>query len=976
MRAAGHPSAKGVLYPPPAAGASSPRDGAGGHGMSEVDGSAVGRRGWPWILLALALVVAGLFGAWSHAAARLRPEVERRLSERIEGRVTIGAIHLALLAGGLTAEDVAIYPAQPDAAPVATIGELTAAVALRPLLDRVVDVSGIALERVSVDLDRLESGDVNLAGLLRRADAEPAAAGAGSGWSVVIDRVDLHDGRLRYRDFVVGKGQPVELMVPELAIGRIALPATGSPELPPLRFRTRIGDGTLDADLTLHAAGEGLELSGTFVGKDLPLEQARLYVPRVGWSKLAGTAGGKLSLTYASAGPSRVEGDVSITGLSIAVPELDAPALSWRSLAAAGVELDLRANRAAIGSLAIEGASVVVTPGTPELLPLLQGVASAPAAAAKNPAPGEPAPGWSWTVSKLAIRSSRLLLRTPAQQFDLGVELTATPLSGDRGAATAVTLAVRDGDGTLAADGRVGLDPPGFDGEVSLAGLSLPRLLLLAAPDLAALFEAATLDGSLDVTTATRTGDVVARGNATLTDVVLAGDSSRVFAARAARVEVAAERIELPGALAKAPERARATQVALAKLSLVEPDVTLTRTAEGLVLPKLPAGKHEGPPARIGIGLLEITRGRLDFSDRTVKPFYRTTLTELALTVDGMELPDTTARSITGNARMGARGQVDLTGHADPTGVLLVVDAKSLVLPSFNPYAAAGGYSITRGDGDIVSSFWSGAKGFEAKNWLTLRDLRVGGAHGESLFQRDYGVSLPVALALLRDASGSISLEVPIWQDAGSVAFGTGTALRSALRQALVGALASPLKLLGSVIPGGEEPTLTPPPPIPFPPGEDEMWGEGYTALNMLAQLLVERPALKATLDGVAGPEDQRWLREQAALARIEAEGGLLGPLRRLPDPAAREAVAYLEARKKGASAPLGPAGAHWLDERLVGVEIAQAQLEALAMSRGERVSSRLERDYGVSDDQVDLGKPFVSQSPVSPEVRFSLVPR
>ncbi len=837
--------------------------------MSDVDGAPAGRRVWPRLLLALALLLAGLFGAGTLVVARLRPEVEQRLSERIEGRVTIGALHLAPLAGGLRALDVAIRPAEPGAAPVATIGELTAAVALRPLLDRNVEVSAIALERVGVDVDRLEDGGVNLVRLVKPAGPAPAVAGAGPGWSFAIDRIDLRNGRLRYRDFVVGGGKPVEIAVPELAIGRIALPATGSPELPPVRFETRIGDGTLDADLTLHAVEDRLAVDGTFTLKDLPLDPARVYVPRVGWSRLAGTAGGKLSLTWASDGPSRVEGDLSVTGLAITVPKLDAPALSWRSLAATGVALDLRANRAAIGSLAIDDASVVVTPGAPELLPLLQGVASAPA----GPAPGEMQRAWSWTVSQLAIRGSKVSLRAPGEELDLGVELAAAPVSGDRGAATAVKLAVRDGDGTLAAEGRAELDPAGFEGNVTLAGVSLPRLLLLASPGLAALIEAATLDGSLHVTTDTRTGDLVARGDATLSEVALATEDPRGFGGRALRVEIAADRIELPGVLAQEPKRTRPVRVALAKVRLVEPDVTLTRAAEGLLLPKLPAGSGGGPPVRVDIGSFEIAQGRLDFSDRSVKPFYRTTLTALALTAADFALPGPAARAITGTARIGERGQVDLTGHADPSGVVLVVDAKRLVLASFNPYAAAAGYSITRGDGDVVSSFWYGAQGFEAKNWLTLRDLRIGGARGESLFQQQYGVSLPVALALLRDASGSISLEVPIWQGAGSVSFGTGTALRSALRQALVGALASPLKLLGSVIPGGEEPSLTPPPPIPFPPGEAEMWADGYTALNMLAQLLVERPELQATLDGVArsgGPT----LAARAGGARADRAGG------------------------------------------------------------------------------------------------------
>ena len=85
-----------------------------------------------------------------------------------------------------------------------------------------------------------------------------------------------------------------------------------------------------------------------------------------------------------------------------------------------------------------------------------------------------------------------------------------------------------------------------------------------------------------------------------------------------------------------------------------------------------------------------------------------------------------------------------------------------------------------------------------AKSQVSLHQLSLS-ERESGWFQKAFGVPLDVAIALLQDLEGNITLPVNVEQDEKGTSVGVGAAVAAALRQALVGALAAPLKLLGSV---------------------------------------------------------------------------------------------------------------------------------------------------------------------------------
>ena len=97
-----------------------------------------------------------------------------------------------------------------------------------------------------------------------------------------------------------------------------------------------------------------------------------------------------------------------------------------------------------------------------------------------------------------------------------------------------------------------------------------------------------------------------------------------------------------------------------------------------------------------------------------------------------------------------------------------------------------------------------------------------------------------MALALLKDLDGKISLGIPVAGERDKVKLGSGRIVGQALRKALVGALASPLKLLGAAMKNGKVERLAPL-PIAFEPGATEISEAGTERVEEIVRGVTQR---------------------------------------------------------------------------------------------------------------------------------------
>jgi hypothetical protein len=322
-------------------------------------------------------------------------------------------------------------------------------------------------------------------------------------------------------------------------------------------------------------------------------------------------------------------------------------------------------------------------------------------------------------------------------------------------------------------------------------------------------------------------------------------------------------------------------------------------------------------------------------------------------------------------------GEVEITGGLAAGSGALQIDLRQVDLPSLNAYATT--YSPFRLDtGALTLSTkvsFSGSD-YDLGNSITLHDLGLSGKEGESVFEKQFGIPLSTALALLRDAKGDISMDVPVKVGKEGTAIDIWTVAGGALRSALVNALTSPLRLLGAVTGSGDQVSSIAPAAIAFRTGRAEPRSEAEGRLQQLAAFLASRPSIAVELETQVTQSDVRWLHEQALLHSWE-EQGFFASILALVEGDSRDRVRKaLEARAAGGPGNLSEEDAKNLDEWL-GKQPPPSteQIEALGRERLSRTGTTLRGRPGVDAARVIVLPLLADIADGDPEVRARLRP-
>ena len=256
-------------------------------------------------------------------------------------------------------------------------------------------------------------------------------------------------------------------------------------------------------------------------------------------------------------------------------------------------------------------------------------------------------------------------------------------------------------------------------------------------------------------------------------------------------------------------------------------------------------------------------------------------------------------------------------GHANPSVGKLDLDIHRLALPPANGYVSKAGLAVDQGWLSVDSDMRAKGRHWTVENDVTLHDFHVDKANSTS-FAEKLPMSLDMALAVLRDPSGEISLPVHLEFDEGETDINVGEIISAALSQALVGAATLPLKAVGMFFGGSEGEAGFSAEPIPAIPGEDRGAETGRERAGALVDFLIQKP--------------ERILRERAVagdgLPKLEDGGGLLarGRIQRA-----------LKHRAEGKSGELSQKDEALLQRYVAATPVPEARYDALARARAVR---------------------------------------
>jgi hypothetical protein len=783
----------------------------------------------------------------------VRAQAEKRLSEAIGRKVSVGSVSLNPFALSVTVRDFCISEKDGSTTFVGWDSLYVRVDALASLWGDWV-VGAVDLDGFNANVELNKDGSVNFSDILARVGKTTEASGPSAApHPVRVGRLGVTRASVTFLDRSLK--HPFHATVWPLTFSLSGFRTVGSAGAPyHFEATTESGEkfawsGTLAAD-PVASQGE-FSVNGLVLSKYMPYLEARTG---------ADVTDGRLSLSgsYAAdldpkARTLRLDNaEVHLSGLKIAERGSGSRALELASLDVSGIDADAVAMSAGVKRIAAEGGHAWVRRARDGSLNLLA-LAGPPGPAAAST--GTPAPLPKVKVGEVSARGFTVDVSDQSvgsgASLSLGsVQVGLRDVTLEKGAEIPVHLAFAWAPrGAVSVDGKVTLLPSiSADLVADVSDFSLLPL----SPYLEQLVNARVTGGSVSTKLAVKASlpggnpEVAAKGSFDL------GAFCIVDAVHNKEL-AGVERLSLRGIDVATAPRLRAS---LDGIEVVNPyarvrvndDGTLNLSSLRVAGSGGAAPAPSGPLPELRVGSVSISGGSFSFTDTSVSPNVRFTLDSFGGTLKGLSSDNPARADLELSGMVGGTGPLEIKGKLDPLGahrsVDLSIGVRSADLVPLSPYAGKyAGYELARGQLFVSSAIAVNGDAIDAKNVVTLNQFTFGGATGS----KD-ATSLPVRLgvALLKDVDGKIVIDLPVQGTLGDPNFRVGKVVLRVIENLLTKAAVSPFSLVGAMFGGGGEELAF----QQFDPGRSVLVPSEAPKLQTLAKALEGRPRLNLGISG------------------------------------------------------------------------------------------------------------------------------
>ncbi|MCT8167392.1 MULTISPECIES: DUF748 domain-containing protein [unclassified Pseudomonas] len=302
-----------------------------------------------------------------------------------------------------------------------------------------------------------------------------------------------------------------------------------------------------------------------------------------------------------------------------------------------------------------------------------------------------------------------------------------------------------------------------------------------------------------------------------------------------------------------------------------------TTNVDDLLIPQ-PATPAGGSPAKsasagsdkplgIRIGQIAINDGSANFADLTLTPNFATAVQQLNGQIGTIDNRKPTPAKVDIKGKVDRYAPVTIKGALNPFNPLASLDIatsfKRVELTTLTPYSGKfAGFRIRKGRLNLDLHYLITNGQLKAENKVVVEQLQL----GEKVDSPD-AVDLPIrlAVALLKDTEGKISIELPVTGDLNNPQFSVMPIVWQTLRNLVLRAAQAPFKFIGGLIAGGGAEDLG---SVAFAPGSSELSGDARGALDKLAAALQKRPELRLEIEGTSAQSSDGPLIAQQRLER------------------------------------------------------------------------------------------------------------
>lgn len=743
---------------------------------------------------------------------------------------------------------------------------------------RTLHLADVELNRPSVQVLFDRDGALNLSRLFKLPQTpEPEAKDDSEVFPLRIDRLLLADGDVAFQD--LRPSEPINLRYDALNV-----------ELHNLATRS---DGSADASLVANGASGGriawqgqfslapIASSGQLQVDGLPLKDIWPYVHDVVPLRLQE---GRLDLSTAyrldlSEGTvlNLEDGALTLAPLAIDGPD-DKALIRLERLEVGNTSLDLAEQRVTIGTLRssnLETWAAREADGTLDWQTLF---AASPAPAPQPPSEADAAPEtkrpWQVLLRDAQLRDYRIHLadRVPEQDVALDVgPLNVDVRDFDSLGTSPFQLAAQTGigpQGALQAEGQLQLSPASGTLAITTRDIDLRIAQPYLSPFMHLELRSGLLDSRLAAELQSSTPLAFSiTGEADITQLhTLDTIGNRDLAKW--------ERLHLDGIDYRHPQ-----SLSIAKVQLNQPyarfiiNPDLTTNLNDLLIQQPEAANAEqkadtapaGPPLALHIGEITIADGSANFADLSLRPPFATAIQELNGRVGTLDNQRQTPAAVNIKGKVDRYAPVSIKGQLTPFDPLQRLDIatsfKQVELTTLTPYSSKfAGYRIRKGRLNLDLHYRIQQGQLNAENKVVLEQLQLG-----EKVDSPNAVDLPIrlAVALLKDTKGTISIELPVTGNLNDPQFSIMPIVWQTLRNLVLRAAQAPFKFIAGLVDGDQDLSQ-----IAFAAGSSELDSEARKALDTLARALQQRPTLRLEVEGMSATSSDGPLLAEQRLQR------------------------------------------------------------------------------------------------------------
>ncbi|PTY07707.1 hypothetical protein DB347_05615 [Opitutaceae bacterium EW11] len=829
------------------------------------------------LLAAAGLYVIYLLVGFFVLPSILKTQIERRASAQLKREVRVGRVAFNPLTLSLRIEKLMVI--DHDHEPLMGWSSLFVNFQLFALLSDEVHFSEIELDGFAARLSVSKQGVLNIADITA---PQGSADNPGKAWILRIDRLAVNRAEFDYSD--ESRAEPFKTHLgPTTFVLR--------------EFRTSgAGAGAPGVFSARTEAGESLQWTGRLAlaplrsNGEVRVEQVALkkYAPYysglVQFDILNGTLDAQIpyvfSIEHNQPQVKLSETSVQVRNVELAERHRADAIVVLKSIDVAQGAADLQARTVEVNRVVLAGGRIVARRDA-NGINLARLAGSTDGSAGKSASAGG---AWNAKVNEVSAKDFAVTVEDRTTPRPASVELNNLVFSlkrfslADLGVALPVELraGIAPGGGELRAEGTVGLQPLTADLSASVEGTSLAPL----SPWVESLANVRVTDGVASIRAKVRLkppaqGAMNLSANADV-DLSLVKSTDAGGADLASWKSLAVHGIEYSSTPAR---------LTVADVTLADPTFNVVaREDKSLNVSTLL--RQQGEPASrggtsspeaagpfIAIDRIALANGSVLYADESVQPNVRTSLDQLSGTVTGLTSAAIDRGEVNLNGRIAGAASVSATGKvnvlSDQPAVDVRIDIRNSDLSPLGPYIAKFiGYKLSSGSASLDARARVANRRLDSSANLVVENFNLGDATNSPDAPH---VPIHLALALLRDAQGKITIDLPVQGSLDDPSFQIGPVVTHVIVNLITRAATSPFSLIGAMFGGGrpgEDLSV-----VSFAVGSSELDPSNAKKLDVVGKALRERPGLRLAVVGSADTaSDLATLRDAELERRIREE--------------------------------------------------------------------------------------------------------